>query len=88
MAVKFHFGHTKLIQNFAGLAIHDDALYFQELDDEEKPVRSITVPLDEGCVVNGTIKNFDTLEAAFMKLSKETGRINEPVSIGIPHMMQ
>lgn len=84
MAVRFHFGHTKVIQNFAGLAIHDDALYFQELDDEEKPVRSITVPLDEGCVVNGTIKNFDTLEAAFMKLSKETGRINEPVSIGIP----
>lgn len=84
MAVKFHFGHTKLIQNFAGLAIHDDAIYFQELDDEEKPVRSITVPLDDGCVVNGTIRNFDMLEAAFMKLSKETGRINEPVSIGIP----
>lgn len=84
MAVRFHFGQTRLIQNFAGLAIHDDALYFQELDDEEKPVRSITVPLDEGCVVNGTIRNFDTLEVAFMKLSKETGRINEPVSIGIP----
>ena len=84
MALKFHFGHTKLIQNFAGLAIHDDAIYFQEIDDEEKPIRSITVPLEEGCVINGTIRNFDMLEAAFTKLHNETGRINEPVSIGIP----
>ena len=84
MAIKFHFGHTKLLQNFAGLAIHDDAIYFQELDDDEKPIRSISIPLDEGCVVNGTIKNFDMLESAFIKLSKETGKINEPVSIGIP----
>lgn len=84
MPIKFHFGHTKVLTNFAGLAILDDALYFQELDDDEKPVRSITIPLDEGCVVNGSIRNLDLLESAFGKLYKETGRINEPVSIGIP----
>ena len=84
MPIKFNFGHTKLIQNFAGLAIHDEAIYFQELDDDENPIRSITIPLDEGCVMNGSIKNFDMLEAAFIKLRNETGKINEPVSIGIP----
>ncbi|MBQ3695181.1 MAG: pilus assembly protein PilM, partial [Synergistaceae bacterium] len=84
MPIKFHFGHTKVLTNFAGLAILDDALYFQELDDNEKPVRSINIPLEEGCVVNGSIKNLDMLESAFEKLHKEAGRINEPVSIGIP----
>ena len=84
MPIKFHFGHTKVLTNFAGLAIHDDALYFQELDDDENPVRSINIPLEEGCVVNGSIKNLDMLEAAFEKLHKEAGKINEPVSIGIP----
>ncbi|MBQ3449908.1 MAG: pilus assembly protein PilM [Synergistaceae bacterium] len=84
MPIKFHFGHTKVLTNFAGLAIHDDALYFQELDDDEKPVRSINIPLEEGCVVNGSIRNLDMLESAFEKLHKEAGRINEPVSIGIP----
>lgn len=84
MPIKFQFGHTKILSNFAGLAIHDEALYFQELDDDTNPIRSISIPLDEGCVVNGTIKNFDALEAAFAKLHKEAGKINEPVSIGIP----
>ena len=84
MPIKFQFGHSKVINNFAGLAIHDDAIYFQELGDNEKPIRSITIPLDEGCVINGSIKDFDMLEAAFLKLRRETGRINEPVSIGIP----
>lgn len=84
MPIKFQFGHAKVLSNFAGLAIHDDALYFQELDDDTNPIRSISIPLEEGCVVNGSIKNFDMLEAAFAKLHKETGRINEPVSIGIP----
>ncbi|MBQ6112042.1 MAG: pilus assembly protein PilM, partial [Synergistaceae bacterium] len=84
MPIKFHFGHTKVLTNFAGLAIHDDALYFQELDDDEKPVRSINIPLEEGCVVNGSIRNLDMLESAFEKLHNEAGKINEPVSIGIP----
>ena len=84
MPIKFQFGHSKIINNFAGLAILDDALYFQELDDDMNPIRSISIPVEEGCVVNGTIKNFDMLEAAFAKLRKETGRISEPVSIGIP----
>ncbi|MBR0250624.1 MAG: pilus assembly protein PilM, partial [Synergistaceae bacterium] len=50
----------------------------------EKPVRSINIPLEEGCVVNGSIRNLDMLESAFEKLHKEAGKINEPVSIGIP----
>ncbi len=84
MTIKFQFGHSKLLNNFAGLAIHDDALYFQELDDNANPIRSIIIPLDEGCVVDGTIKDFDMLESAFEKLHKKTGRINELVAIGIP----
>ncbi len=68
----------------AAMAIHDEFIFFIEIDEENKPVRKISVPLAEGCIVNGQIKNFPLLQAGFEELRKETGKINEPVSIGLP----
>ena len=68
----------------AAIAIHDEFLYFIEIDENNEVTRKFTVPLGEGCIVNGQIKNFNVLGAAFAELRKETGKIHEPVSIGIP----
>ena len=68
----------------AALAIHDEFIYFIEIDEENNPIRKITVPLADGCIINGQIKNFELLEAAFLELHKETGKISEPVCIGLP----
>ncbi|MBQ9419853.1 MAG: pilus assembly protein PilM [Synergistaceae bacterium] len=68
----------------AAMSIHDEFLYFIEIDEENNPIRKFSVPLAEGCIVNGQIKNFTLLETAFEALRKETGKINEPVSIGLP----
>ena len=68
----------------AAMAIHDEFIYFIEIDEENKPQRKITVPLSEGCIVNGQIKNFTALEAAFSEIRKSIGKIHTPVSIGLP----
>ena len=68
----------------AAMAIHSDFIRFVELDENDNPVRKISVPLAEGCIVNGQIKNFVLLESALEALRKETGKLNEPVSIGLP----
>ena len=51
----------------AAMAIHDEFIYFIEIDEESKPQRKITVPLADGCINNGQIKNFDMLEVAFLE---------------------
>ena len=71
--------------NSAGLAIHPDCLRFAELDEDGNVSRQETVPLMEGCIQNGTIKNFDMLEAAFAEIYKLIGRLREPVMIGLPN---
>ena len=68
----------------AALAIHDDFIYFIEIDEENNPIRNFTVPLEDGCIINGQIRNFEMLQSAFMSLRRETGKINSPVSIGLP----
>ena len=68
----------------AAVAITDEFLYFVEIDEENNPVKKISVPIAEGCIVNGQIKNFAFLESAFMELRRQTGKINGPVSIGLP----
>lgn len=70
--------------NSAGLAIHDDFLRFVEVDEEENIIQQEQFPLPEGCVVNGTIKNFGLLETAFSEIHKLIGRLREPVVIGLP----
>ena len=75
----------KIVQrNFAGLAIHDDALYFTELDEEGEITRQASAELPEGCVVNGAIKDFHMLEEGFKALHKKAGKIRQPVTIGLP----
>ena len=75
----------KIIQkNFAGLAIHDNFLYFVELDEDGEIARKTSVALPEGCVINGSIKDFRMLEEGFKSLQKKTGKIRQPVTIGLP----
>ena len=75
----------KIIQkNFAGLAIHDDFLYFVELDEDGEVSRKASVALPEGCIINNSIKDTQKLEEAFKSLQKKTGKIYQPVTIGLP----
>lgn len=68
----------------AAMAIHDEFIYFIEIDENDNPIKKVSVPLAEGCIINGQIKNFPLLQAGFEELRKETGKINEPISIGLP----
>ena len=68
----------------AAMAIHDEYIYFIEIDENNEVRRKITVPLAEGCIVNGQIKNFTALESAFSEIHKSIGKIHTPVSIGLP----
>ena len=75
----------KIVQkNFAGLAIHDEALYFVELDEHGEITRRASSELPDGCVANGVIKDFAMLEEGFKALQKKTGKIRQPVTIGLP----
>ncbi len=75
----------KIVQkNSAGLAIHDDFIYFVELDEDGQVSRKASAAIPEGCVVNGSIKDFKKLEDAFKSLQKKTGKIRQPVTIGLP----
>lgn len=71
--------------NYAGLAINNDCLRFSEIDPDGEVIREETLPLEEGCVVNGSIKNFEALEQAFALIHSAVGRMREPVVIGIPN---
>ncbi len=85
--MKISFDHNqkkKISGNSAGLAIHDNYLYFIELDGENQPLKKVRVPLPEGCIVNNSIKNFDMLKTGIEEIRRQTGRIREPVSIGLP----
>ena len=84
MKIPFEINAPKVLTTSAGLAIHDEFLYFIEIDEEINPIRKITVPLSDGCIVNGQIKNFAMLEAGFNELHKQIGKIREPVIIGMP----
>lgn len=80
----FGAGKNLVQKNFAGLAIHDDALYFIELDENGEVVRQASAELHESCVINGVIKDFHMLEEGFKALHKKTGKIRQPVTIGLP----
>ena len=85
--MKISFDHNKkkkISGNSAGLAIHDNYLYFIEIDEDNQPLKKVQVPLPEGCIVNSSIKNFDMLKLGFEEIRRQTGRIREPVSIGLP----
>ncbi len=76
----------KIIQkNYSGLAIQDDFLYFIEVDENGEATRKANAALSEGCIVNGTIKNFAMLEEGFKALQRKTGKIRQPVTIGLPY---
>ena len=70
--------------NAAGLAIHEDCLRFIEIDEEDNVIRQEYVPLPEGCISEGNIKDFDMLESAFSQAHKLIGKLREPLIIGIP----
>ena len=75
----------KIVQkNFAGLAIHDEAIYFIELDEHGEITRRASAELPDGCVANGVIKDFTMLEEGFKALQKKTGKLRQPVTIGLP----
>ena len=82
--MQLQIGAIHLEETLAGLAIHDDAIYFIELDEDSNPTKKIKIPLPEGCVVNEQVKNFTLLENAFRELYKEAGKIREPISVGLP----
>ena len=81
------FGAGKKIaqRNYAGLAIHDDFIHFAEINEEGEESRIASAALPEGCVVNGAIKDFTMLEEAFKAIRRKTGKIREPVTIGLPY---
>ena len=68
----------------AAMAIHDEFIYFIEIDESGKPQRKITVPLADGCIANGQIKSFELLQNAFSEIRRSIGKINIPVCIGLP----
>ena len=71
--------------NFSkGLAIKNNFLYFVELDARDNPIKKITVPLSEGCVVEDKIKNFSKLEEGLKRLISKTGPIDSPVAVALP----
>ena len=75
----------KIVQkNYSGLAIHDDFLHFIELDENNEVSRKASAALPDGCVVNGSIKDFHLLEEGFKSLQKKTGKLRQPVTIGLP----
>ena len=80
----FGAGKNLVQKNLAGLAIHDDFLYFVELDEHGEVTRQASAELHESCVVNGVIKDFTLLEEGFKALQKKTGKIRQPVTIGLP----
>ena len=68
----------------AGIAIRNDGLGYIELDENGEDIERFTVPLEEGCMINNSMKNFQLLENGFKQLIKEVGKISVPVVIGIP----
>lgn len=80
----FGAGKKILQKNYSGLAITDEFLYFTEIDENGTVTRQESSALPEGCVVNGSIKDFSALENGFSALVKKTGRIRQPVTIGLP----
>lgn len=80
------FGAGKKIvqQNNSGLAVHDDFVHFVEIDDNGEIIRQASAALPEGCVVNSQIKDFALFEEALKNLTKKTGKMRQPVTIGLP----
>lgn len=70
--------------NAAGLSIYGEKLYFVELNPDGELIQKLTVPLQEGCIVNNAIANFELLEMGFAQVYKASGKLKEPVNIGIP----
>ena len=63
----------------AGLSIHNKYLRYVELDEMHERIREVTIDVPEGCVVNGSIKNFSLLEQSFIKLRETIRDFNTPV---------
>ena len=80
----FGAGKKIALKNSAGLAIHNSFLYFLELNEDGEVSRQASAALPEGCVINGSIKDFRMLEEGFKSLRKKTGKIRQPVTIGLP----
>ena len=74
-----------VLMNYSGLAIHDDCLRFIEVDSEGNNLKQAEAPLEEGCVVNGRVEDFELLGHALNELHKSVGRLHDPVMIGLPH---
>ena len=77
-------GTTHLEEKSAALAIYDDALYFIELNEDSETIRKFSVPLAEDCIQKGHIKNFSLLEKGMAEIIRQTGKIRDPVSVGLP----
>ena len=87
MRLSINWGKTAAViagNTSAGLAILDDKLYFAELDEENNITASYMADLPEGCIVNGTIRDEELLQQGFEQIHAQTGRIREPVTIGLP----
>ena len=82
--MKIELGHVHLDRISAGLAIHDEAIYYVELDEDSNPTKKIKIPLAENCVVNGRVKNNSLLENAFEELHEQIGKPREPIGVGLP----
>ena len=72
---------------FGGLALHTDSLRYAELEREVGGLREIrreAVSLPPGCIIRGSVSQFDLLERAFRVLRKKLGRFRCPVALGVP----
>ena len=68
----------------AGLSIHSKLLRYVEINEVHERVREFSVDLEEGCIVNNTIRNFALLENAFIRLRDVIKGFHAPVVIGLP----
>ena len=68
----------------AGLAIRNGSLSYIELDENGDDIREISIPLEDGCVSNNSLRDFNLLEKGFMQLVKETRKISIPIILGVP----
>ena len=68
----------------AGLSLHNKFLRYVELNEIHERVRECSIDIQEGCIVNNSIKNFTLLEDALIKLRDSIRGFNAPVVIGLP----
>lgn len=72
------------ISSSSGLAIYGETLCFTEISPEGELLQKLAVNLPEGCIVNNSIADFTMLAESFAQIHRQSGKIREPVNIGIP----